>query len=195
MPVGTHTFYFAVDTTTNGSLDMNQLYFDSVRATIPPECGDKFCYHVNDIITILITITFQNNSMNWMNSTRFFSIGLGIAIFTLLFLMGCSEKEGINIPEYPNAVEDQEVKAEMLGMEFGGVRRVFTSDSFDTVYAFYEEHLRDYSPEVMSHVLEDGRQAAFTVKETEKIVTTVAVQEFSKEGKVAISYMHVDMGF
>jgi hypothetical protein len=83
----------------------------------------------------------------------------------------------------------------MLGMDFGGVRRVITSDSFDTVFAFYQEQLRDYNPEVMSHTLEDGRQAAFTVLDTDKINTTVAVQEFKKEGKVVISYMHVDMGF
>ena len=117
------------------------------------------------------------------------------ALLIALILMVFREEKVVNIPVYPNAVEDQEVKAEMLGMDFGGVRRVVTSDSFDTVFAFYQEQLRKYNPEIMSHDLEDGRQAAFTVKETEKIITTVAVQEFKKEGKVAISYMNVDMGF
>lgn len=126
-----------------------------------------------------------------MKLCNIFLIG---ALLTALVLTGCSENVVINIPEYPNAVEDQEVKAEMFGMDFGGVRRVVTSDSFDTVFAFYKEPLRDYNPEIMSHNLEDGRQAAFTVIETEKTNTTVAIQEFKKEGKVAISYMHLDVG-
>jgi hypothetical protein len=122
-------------------------------------------------------------------------IFLAGVLLIVIVLMVSREDKVVNIPEYPNAVEDQEVKAEMLGMDFGGVRRVITSDSFDTVFAFYQEQLRDYNPEVMSHTLEDGRQAAFTVLDTDKINTTVAVQEFKKEGKVVISYMHVDMGF
>ncbi len=134
----------------------------------------------------------SNERIRVMRLCTIFLIG---ALLTSLVLTGCTEKEVVNIPEYPNAVEDQEVRAEMLGMDFGGVRRVITSDSFDTVFAFYQEHLRDYNPDIMSHSLEDGRQAAFTVMNTEKSSTTVAVQEFKKEGKVAISYMHVDVGF
>ena len=127
-----------------------------------------------------------------MRLCNVFFIGVFLSV---LVLTGCSEKVEVNIPEYPNAVEDQEVKAEMLGMDFGSVRRVFTSDSFDTVFVFYKEHLREYDPEIMSHTLEDGRQAAFTIMESKKSNVTVAVQEFKKEGQVAISYMKLDMDF
>jgi hypothetical protein len=109
------------------------------------------------------------------------------ALLQALIQMVFRDKKLVDIPEYPNAVEDQEVKAEMLGMDFGGVRTVITSDSFDTVFAFYQEQLRDYNPELRSHTLEDGRQAAFTVINTDESNTTVTVQEFTKEGKVAIS--------
>jgi hypothetical protein len=33
---GTHTFYFAVDTNRNGTLDFDQLYYDSIEVTITP---------------------------------------------------------------------------------------------------------------------------------------------------------------
>jgi hypothetical protein len=125
---------------------------------------------------------------------KVFSAVIGLLILSVI-VMGCTKSEDIQIPEYPNAVEDQEVKAEMLGMDFGGVRRVVTDDSFDTVFDFYKERLDIYDPEIIFHELEDGRQAAFTIKESEKSSKTVAVQEFLEEGKVAISYMNIDVGF
>ena len=82
---------------------------------------------------------------------------LGILVL-LLIILGCSETEEVQIPEYPNAVEDQELQAEILGMNFGNVRRVRTRDSFDTVFSFYTEHLQSHNPEVISHKLEDGRR-------------------------------------
>jgi hypothetical protein len=127
-----------------------------------------------------------------MRRTIIFLIG---ALLIALTLMVFREEKVLNIPEYPNAVEDQEVKAEFLGMDLGGVRRVITSDSFDIVFAYYKAQLRDYNPEIISHTLEDGRQAAFTVIDNDESNLTVAVQEFKKEGVVAISYMHMDMGF
>ena len=36
LPVGTYTFYFAVDMVMNGLLDMDQIYYDSVQVTIEP---------------------------------------------------------------------------------------------------------------------------------------------------------------
>jgi hypothetical protein len=36
LPIGTYTFYFAVDTVMNGSIDMGQIYYDSVDVTIVP---------------------------------------------------------------------------------------------------------------------------------------------------------------
>jgi hypothetical protein len=43
----------------------------------------------------------------------------------------------------------------------------------------------------MSHTLDDGRQAAFTVVNTGTGSLTVAVQEFKEEGKVAITFMRL----
>jgi hypothetical protein len=36
LSVGTYTFYFAVDTNRNGSLDLDQLYYDSIVVNITP---------------------------------------------------------------------------------------------------------------------------------------------------------------
>ena len=110
-------------------------------------------------------------------------------------ILGCSENEEVQIPDYPNAVEDQELQAEILGMNFGNVRRLITRDSFDTVFNYYNEHLQSHNPKIISHKLDDGRQAAFTINESEKSSQTVAVQEFMKEGVVAITYMNLDMSF
>ncbi len=45
-----------------------------------------------------------------MRLCNVFFIGVFLSV---LVLTGCSEKVEVNIPEYPNAVEDQEVKAEI----------------------------------------------------------------------------------
>lgn len=37
LPVGTYTFYFAVDTNMNGNLDFDQLYYDSVAVNVKSE--------------------------------------------------------------------------------------------------------------------------------------------------------------
>ena len=36
LPVGTYTFYFAIDINMNGTIDSGELYFDSVVVTITP---------------------------------------------------------------------------------------------------------------------------------------------------------------
>ena len=123
---------------------------------------------------------------------KLISTVIGILIISLM-IVNCTKKESVIIPEYPNAVEDQEVRAEMFGKDFGGVRRVITSDSYDTVFNYYKENLQSYNPDVISHELDDGRQAAFSIMDTEKSSSTVVVQEFLQEGKVAISYMHLNL--
>jgi major membrane immunogen (membrane-anchored lipoprotein) len=115
-------------------------------------------------------------------------------VLCLVFLSaGCSksDKPQITIPGYPGAQEDQEHNAEIMGMSMGTVKRVITDDSFDKVFAYYKEQLEKYDPEVMSHTLDDGRQAAFTLIKNEKKSLTVAVQEFKEEGKVAITFMRL----
>lgn len=123
---------------------------------------------------------------------------LRYAVVLILFLSflsaGCSKSdapEQIQVPIYPGATADEEVDAKFMGMSLGIVKRVITSDSYDTVMSFYKEHLAPYNPEVMTHELEDGRQTAITVVKDEKKSITVAIQESRKEGKTAISYMRV----
>jgi hypothetical protein len=120
------------------------------------------------------------------------------SIFILVLLLsfistGCSRTDHpeIRIPQYPGAVEDQQHDAEVLGMPVGTVKRLITSDSYDKVFAFYEEHLAVYDPEVVTYDLDDGRQTAFTVKEDRTGTITLAVQESREEGKVAITFMRV----
>jgi hypothetical protein len=114
-----------------------------------------------------------------------------IGILLLSFMVvGCSktgESEKISIPGYPNAVHDQTHGIKGLVQ----VKRVITSDSFDTVLAFYKKHLNKYNPKIESFTLEDGRQTAITVYNKKKQSMTVVVQEFKEENKVAIGYMGV----
>jgi hypothetical protein len=117
-----------------------------------------------------------------------------LALCFTFFSAGCSKTEEpqmIKIPGYPGAQEDQEHEAKIMGTSMAEVRRVVTDDSFDKVFTFYTKQLEKYDPEVMSHTLDDGRQAAFTVVDTDTGSLTVAVQEFKKEGKVAISFMRL----
>jgi major membrane immunogen (membrane-anchored lipoprotein) len=118
-----------------------------------------------------------------------FALALCLAILSA----GCSKSDEpqIKIPGYPGAQEDQEHNAEIMGSSMGTVKRVITDDSFDKVFAYYKEHLEKYDPEVMSHTIDDGRQAAFTVVNTGTGSLTVAVQEFKEEGKVAITFMRL----
>jgi hypothetical protein len=110
-----------------------------------------------------------------------------VALFIALVSVSCSRSDSkVMIPEYSDAIEDQEHNAKMLGMSVAKVKRVFTNDSYDTVFAFYSEKLASYSPEVMTYDLEDGRQAAFAIN---KGKVTVVVQEFLDEGAVAITFM------
>jgi hypothetical protein len=117
-----------------------------------------------------------------------------LILFVSLISGGCSKSdtpEQVQIPVYPGAKADEEHDAKAFGMSMAMVKRVLTSDSYDKVLAFYKKHLKSYNPEIMTHVLEDGRQTAITVVEDEKKSITVAVQEFKKDGMVAITYMRV----
>jgi hypothetical protein len=119
-------------------------------------------------------------------------IFVSVFILGLLFpftLGGCSQSSTFDkIIEYPGAIADQEHEVKMLGMSFATVKRVITDDSFDEVLAYYKNVLESYNPEVASHALEDGRQTAITISGHNSI--TIAIQEFLKEGKTAITYMN-----
>jgi len=111
-----------------------------------------------------------------------------LVIFLSFILAGCSQ---VQVPEYPGAIEDQEHEAKFFGMSFGKVKRMMTDDSYDTVFSYYTDILEVHNPEVISHTLEDGRQAAITITKSKNRSVTVVVQEFKNEGKTAITYMNV----
>jgi len=90
------------------------------------------------------------------------------------------------IPEYPNATPDETVTAGMMG----GVKRVFTTDSYDKALNYYTDKLSQYKPKKLSHKSELGRQTALSFEQNKKMVT-VAIQEFTKDKNVSISYMIV----
>lgn len=109
-----------------------------------------------------------------------------VLIVISIFLASCSQVE---IPEYPGAIEDQEHEMKYFGISLGNVRRVVTDDSYDTVVAFYRNILDVHNPEVAAYTLEDGRQTAITITKSKKSFVTVAIQEFKRERKTAITYM------
>lgn len=117
---------------------------------------------------------------------KLFSPFFILVISFSIILAGCSQ---VQVPEYPGATEDQEHEAKLFGMTFGKVRRVVTDDSYDIVLAYYRNMLAVHNPEITSYTLEDGRQTAITIKERKTRSVTVAIQEFQKEEKVAITYM------
>ncbi len=117
-----------------------------------------------------------------------------LVLFLSFMSAGCTSSDGpeqIIVPQYPGAVEDQEHNMKTLGMSLVKVKRLITSDSYDKVLAFYREQLKDNNPEVATYTLEDGRQTAMTIKGNRDRSITIAIQEFKKEGKVAITYMRV----
>lgn len=116
-----------------------------------------------------------------------------LAMYFLFFLAGCSQ---VQVPEYPGAVEDQDQahEATFYGISFGKVRRMITEDSYDTVFSYYKNVLAVHNPEITSHTLEDGQQGAITITQGKNRSVTVAIQEFRKEGKTAITYLDTGSG-
>ncbi len=78
----------------------------------------------------------------------------------------------------------------MMGFMSGSLRQYSTSDSFDEVVSFYEDALSLYPYEVMSNQSELGRQTAISIPR-ENGVVTVAIQEFTEENSVSITFMEV----
>jgi len=107
---------------------------------------------------------------------------------------GSSGGEGLtlqDIPRYPNATAGESMAhSSPGGFLSGSLAQFTTTDSFDEVLAFYEEALGKYDPQYMSHTSELGRQTAISIPR-EGGTTTVAIQEFTAEGTVNITFMAV----
>lgn len=76
------------------------------------------------------------------------------------------------------------------GLMGGKLAQFTTTDSFDDVMIFYSKALAGHKPKYMSHTSELGRQTAISIKQRKGMIS-VAVQEFTEEGKVNITFMAV----
>ena len=76
-------------------------------------------------------------------------------------------------------------------MPGGELVQYTTTDGFDEVVKFYTDALGKHKPDVMSHRSELGRQTAFSIPKKKGMIS-VAVQEFTEEGAVNITFMAVE---
>jgi hypothetical protein len=121
-----------------------------------------------------------------------------VVAFALLIHVatGCGSSSGDgpslqDIPRYPNATEGESMEQSGPGgFVRGNLAQFTTTDSFDEVVDFYTDALGKYDPEFISHTSELGRQTAISIPR-ENGVTSVAIQEFTAEGKVNITIMVV----
>jgi hypothetical protein len=74
------------------------------------------------------------------------------------------------------------------GIVEGNLAQFTTTDAYDAVVDFYTEALTNYDTELISLKSELGRQTAISIPQ-ENRMTSVAIQEFSEEGKVNITLM------
>lgn len=82
------------------------------------------------------------------------------------------------------------MQANMLGMVGGGLAQYSTSDDYEEVVAFYIDSLVNHHQELMNHTSELGRQTVLSIAKENGMVS-VAIQEFTEEGQVAITFMEV----
>ena len=96
-----------------------------------------------------------------------------------------------DIPHYPNATEGESMEpSSPAGFVGGKLAQFTTTDSFDEVVDFYTDALNKYDPEFLSHTSELGRQTAISIQRKKGMIS-VAIQEFTEEGKVNITLMAV----
>jgi hypothetical protein len=96
-----------------------------------------------------------------------------------------------DIPRYPNATEGESMEqSSPLGIVSGKLEQFTTSDQFDEVVDFYTDALNKYDPEFISHTSDLGRQTSISISQKNGMIS-VAIQEFTAEGNVNITFMLV----
>ena len=107
---------------------------------------------------------------------------------------GCSSSDVPsleNLPRYPGATEVESMEHSSCGgFVSGSLVQFTTTDEYGGVVDFYMDALKTYNPEVLSHESELGRQTAITISQKDGGLS-IAIQEFTKEGKVNITLMQV----
>lgn len=119
---------------------------------------------------------------------------LALAMLTTLFI-GCggSADSGPalkDIPRYPDTTEGESMEQSGFAGMVGNFSQFTTTNDYEDVVDFYDDALQKYEPKVMSHTSELGRQTAFSMPRKTGMVS-VAIQEFTEEGKVNITFMGV----
>jgi hypothetical protein len=121
--------------------------------------------------------------------TLIIAVALLVNIFT-----GCGNSDGDglslqDIPPYPNATAGASMEQSSFGgIVEGNLAQFTTTDSYDAVVDFYTEALTNYDTELISLKSELGRQTVISIPQ-ENRMTSVAIQEFTEEGKVNITLM------
>lgn len=119
-----------------------------------------------------------------------------ISLLLLLFLVACSQsKEDAltlqDLPVYNNATESQTLKqSSPLGIVGGELIQYKTDDTFDEVVDYYSNALSHYKTDLLSHTSELGRQTAISIPQSSGMIS-IAIQEFTDEGSVSITFMGV----
>jgi len=116
-------------------------------------------------------------------------------LFLVCFISSCgnSNKELSlqDIPYYPASIPEQSMEGSSpAGMIEGELIQLSTNDPFEAVEKFYMGELEKYSPEILSHTSELGRQTAITIKQKNGMVT-VSIQEHNAEKRIVITHMAV----
>ena len=131
-------------------------------------------------------------------NTRIHATLAKVVVFALLVVIatggGCSsgiESALQDIPRYPGATAGESMEHSLPGGFLGGALEQFTTtDPFEEVLDFYTDALYQYDTEFMNHESELGRQTAISIPQKKGMIT-VAIQEFTEEGKVNITLMAV----
>jgi len=124
-----------------------------------------------------------------------FALVVAFALLTAS-LTGCGGYSDIQsalqeIPLYPNAIEGESMEQSMPGGFLGGsVAQFTTADPYEEVLEFYTDALYQHETQVMEHESELGRQTAISIPQKKGMITA-AIQEFSEEQTVSITFMAV----
>ena len=125
------------------------------------------------------------------------TLAMVIAVSLLISISaGCGSSSGDgpslqDIPRYPYATEGESMEQSSPGgIVSGSLVQYTTTDSFDEVVAFYTDALNNYDTEFISHASDLGRQTAISIPQKNGMIS-VAIQEFTAEGKVNITFMAV----